>query len=50
MVDEDNEQFVAYFLPTDETRMKRREDQQENLEYDPEFTYDYKYIISFMKT
>jgi len=42
MVDEDNEQFVAYFLPTDETRMKRREDQQENLDYDPEFTYDYK--------
>lgn len=42
MVDEDNEQFVAYFLPTDETRTKRREDQQENLDYDPEFTYDYK--------
>ena len=42
MVDEEGDQFVAYFLPTDETRQKRKDDIVEGLEYDPDSTYDYK--------
>lgn len=42
MVDEEGDQFVAYFLPTTETRRKRKHDSDEGMEYDPEETYDYK--------
>nr|CAB3264627.1 RNA polymerase II-associated factor 1 homolog [Phallusia mammillata] len=42
MVDEEGDQFVAYFLPTPETRGKRKRDNEEGLEYDPESTYDYR--------
>lgn len=42
MVDEEGDQFVAYFLPTAETRRKRKRDIDEGMEYDPEETYDYK--------
>ena len=35
MMDEE-EQFVAYFLPTDETVEKRREDRETARDYDPE--------------
>ncbi len=33
MMDENNEQFVAYFLPTPATLVKRREDTQLGVEY-----------------
>lgn len=47
MVDEEGDQFVAYFLPTDETRQKRKDDIVEGLEYDPDSTYDYKQLIFY---
>jgi len=42
MVDEEGDQFVAYFLPTTDTLKKRKRDLEEEIEYDPEETYDYK--------
>lgn len=36
MMDENNEQFVAYFLPTPVTLVKRREDNQLGVEYQEE--------------
>ena len=33
MMDENNEQFVAYFLPTPDTLTKRREDDQLEVNY-----------------
>ncbi len=36
MMDENNEQFVAYFLPTPDTLVKRREDNQLGLDYQDE--------------
>ncbi|XP_013385685.1 RNA polymerase II-associated factor 1 homolog [Lingula anatina] len=41
MVDESGDQFVAYFLPTEETLSKRKRDAEENVEYTPEEEYDY---------
>lgn len=35
-MDENNEQFVAYFLPTSETIAKRKEDNDANIAYRPE--------------
>ena len=32
-MDENNEQFVAYFLPTPETMTKRKEDIKAGIEY-----------------
>lgn len=40
-VDESNEQFVAYFLPTDETLKKRKRDTEADTEYEVEETYEY---------
>ncbi|XP_059176484.1 RNA polymerase II-associated factor 1 homolog [Physella acuta] len=40
-VDESGEQFVAYFLPTDETLRKRKRDAEINLEYEEGDTYEY---------
>jgi len=42
VMDESGEQFVAYFLPTDETLAKRRADQEEGVEYTDEAEYEYK--------
>ena len=42
MVDEEGDQFVAYFLPTEDTRKKRKRDVEEEMDYSPEETYDYK--------
>lgn len=42
MVDEEGDQFVAYFLPTKETMQKRKQDNENNMDYNPEETYDYK--------
>ena len=39
MVDESGDQFVAYFLPTEETIKKRKRDQDACQDYDPEDTY-----------
>ena len=36
MMDENNEQFVAYFLPSQETIVKRREDKENEVLYRPE--------------
>jgi len=33
MMDENNEQFVAYFLPSKETHTKRQQDEQNGLSY-----------------
>merc|ERR1711970_503085 len=42
MQDEDNDQFVAYFLPTDATLRKRENDKKVGLNYEEDETYDYK--------
>ncbi|XP_048356035.1 RNA polymerase II-associated factor 1 homolog [Sphaerodactylus townsendi] len=42
MMDEEGNQFVAYFLPVDETMRKRKRDQDEEMDYAPEDVYDYK--------
>ena len=40
VMDESGEQFVAYFLPTDETLAKRRADQEEGVEeQDPDLSH-----------
>ena len=35
-VDESGEQFVAYFLPTDETLQKRKRDADDGVDYVPD--------------
>merc|ERR1711988_1726856 len=42
VMDDSGEQFVAYFLPTDETMTKRAEDMTEGLEYKDDMEYEYK--------
>merc|ERR1719436_394988 len=42
VMDESGEQFVAYFLPTDETMAKRSEDMTENVDYKEDAEYEYK--------
>ncbi|XP_060114298.1 RNA polymerase II-associated factor 1 homolog [Heteronotia binoei] len=42
MMDEEGNQFVAYFLPVDETMRKRKRDQEEEMDYAPEDIYEYK--------
>lgn len=42
MQDEDNDQFVAYFLPTDDTLEKRDNDKRLGVDYEDDVTYDYK--------
>lgn len=41
-MDESGEQFVAYFLPSEETIVKRREDTIETRTYDDDYEYEYK--------
>lgn len=41
-MDESGEQFVAYFLPTDETLQKRREDFTKGIAYQDDEDYEYK--------
>lgn len=41
-MDESGEQFVAYFLPSEETIVKRREDAVEDRQYDDDYEYEYK--------
>lgn len=41
-MDESGEQFVAYFLPSEETIVKRREDDVEERQYDDDYEYEYK--------
>jgi len=41
-MDESGEQFVAYFLPTDETLEKRRRDFANTVEYEDDEEYEYK--------
>ncbi|CAG5111926.1 Oidioi.mRNA.OKI2018_I69.chr2.g6197.t1.cds [Oikopleura dioica] len=42
MQDEENQQFVAYFLPTQETMEQRTRDKSLGLDFDDDTTYDYK--------
>ncbi|XP_077468129.1 RNA polymerase II-associated factor 1 homolog [Stigmatopora argus] len=42
MMDEEGNQFVAYFLPNEDTLRKRKRDCDEGLDYMPEDLYDYK--------
>ncbi|XP_055008211.1 RNA polymerase II-associated factor 1 homolog isoform X2 [Boleophthalmus pectinirostris] len=42
MMDEEGNQFVAYFLPNEETLRKRKRDCEEGVDYMPEDLYDYK--------
>ncbi|XP_076832376.1 RNA polymerase II-associated factor 1 homolog [Brachyhypopomus gauderio] len=42
MMDEEGNQFVAYFLPNEDTLRKRKRDLEEDLDYMPEELYDYK--------
>ncbi|XP_069631553.1 RNA polymerase II-associated factor 1 homolog isoform X2 [Haliaeetus albicilla] len=42
MMDEEGNQFVAYFLPVEETLRKRKRDEEEEMDYVPEDVYDYK--------
>ncbi|XP_026082920.1 RNA polymerase II-associated factor 1 homolog [Carassius auratus] len=42
MMDEEGNQFVAYFLPNEDTMRKRKRDVEEDLEYMPDELYDYK--------
>merc|ERR1719319_1907462 len=42
VMDESGEQFVAYFLPTDDTLAKRGADQEEGVEYTDEAEYEYR--------
>lgn len=36
MMDEEGNQFVAYFLPVEETLKKRKRDQEEEMDYAPD--------------
>ncbi|XP_031333413.1 RNA polymerase II-associated factor 1 homolog [Photinus pyralis] len=42
VMDESGEQFVAYFLPTEETLQKRREDFTKGIPYQDDEDYEYK--------
>ena len=42
VMDESGEQFVAYFLPTEETLAKRKADIQNNIDYEDDQEYEYK--------
>uniref|UniRef100_A0A3B1IKM0 RNA polymerase II-associated factor 1 homolog n=1 Tax=Astyanax mexicanus TaxID=7994 RepID=A0A3B1IKM0_ASTMX len=42
MMDEEGNQFVAYFLPNEDTLRKRKRDVEEEMDYMPEELYDYK--------
>ncbi|UYV74669.1 PAF1 [Cordylochernes scorpioides] len=42
VVDESGEQFVAYFLPTEENIKKRKRDAEENQSYQDDEEYEYK--------
>lgn len=42
LVDKNGEQFVAYFLPTQETVQKRHRDDENETEYDADDEYDFK--------
>uniref|UniRef100_A0A3B3BFH3 RNA polymerase II-associated factor 1 homolog n=1 Tax=Oryzias melastigma TaxID=30732 RepID=A0A3B3BFH3_ORYME len=42
MMDEEGNQFVAYFLPNEDTLRKRKRDFEEGLEYMADDVYDYK--------
>lgn len=38
-MDEEGNQFVAYFLPVDDTMRKRKRDEEEEMDYAPEDVY-----------
>jgi len=41
-MDESGEQFVAYFLPTEDTLQKRKRDQDAGMEYQDDEVYEYR--------
>lgn len=46
-MDENGEEFVAYFLPSEKTIVKLREDIVENRSYDDDYEYQYKMIRKY---
>ncbi|XP_014296655.1 RNA polymerase II-associated factor 1 homolog [Microplitis demolitor] len=42
VMDENEEQFVAYFIPTDETLEKRKKDKEMGLDYRDDESYEYR--------
>lgn len=42
MMDEEGNQFVAYFLPNEDTMRKRKRDFEEDIDFMPEELYEYK--------
>jgi RNA polymerase II-associated factor 1 len=42
VMDESGEQFVAYFLPTDETLVQKKKDHADGIPYDDDAQYEYK--------
>lgn len=42
LVDKNGEQFVAYFLPTQDTVQKRHRDDENEAEYDADDEYEFK--------
>lgn len=50
-MDESGEQFVAYFLPVEETMRKRKRDAENGLEYEDEDEYvNYIYLFYLLKS
>lgn len=47
MIDESDEQFVAYFLPTQECAQKRRDDDEQGIDYRSDEEYHYKLIREY---
>lgn len=47
MMDDEGNQFVAYFLPTEETVGKRKRDAEDGVEYDDDDIYDYTIARSY---
>ncbi len=47
MIDESGEQFVAYFVPTEETIEKRKRDEQNGTDYEVDDEYENLRNIKF---
>lgn len=45
MMDEEGNQFVAYFLPNEDTLRKRKRDVEEEVDYMPEDLYDHHLFL-----
>ena len=41
-MDENGEEFVAYFLPTEDSLAKRKRDEENEVDFEPGDTYEFK--------